>query len=66
MGRYDLPAAFNHVLTVTGRSKLVYIGFSMGKTPFGESIFLYHILKEISLKNKLFCILQVRLLSSYA
>jgi len=33
MGRYDLPAVFNHVLTVTGRNKLVYVGFSIGKTP---------------------------------
>lgn len=30
MGRYDLPAVFNHVLNVTGRPKLSYIAFSMG------------------------------------
>jgi len=32
MGRYDIPAIINHVLTVTGREKLLYIGFSLGKS----------------------------------
>ncbi len=30
MGRYDMPALINHVLGVTGREKLLYIGFSAG------------------------------------
>lgn len=30
MGKFDLPAVFNYILTATGKEKLVYIGFSMG------------------------------------
>jgi len=31
-GRYDMPALINKVLGVTGREKLLYIGFSSGKS----------------------------------
>ena len=30
MGQYDIPAEINYVLANTGRSKLIYIGHSMG------------------------------------
>ena len=34
MGEYDVPAFINYILQVTGRSKLSYIGHSMGCTAF--------------------------------
>lgn len=30
MGRYDIPAVIDYILSKTNRKKLVYIGFSMG------------------------------------
>lgn len=34
MGKYDIPAAVDHVLKVTGRRQLYYVGHSMGTTMF--------------------------------
>lgn len=34
MGTYDLPAAIDHILEVTGQQQLVYIGHSLGTTVF--------------------------------
>ena len=34
MGTYDLPAMIDKVLNVTGKSKLYYVGHSMGTTGF--------------------------------
>ncbi|XP_045106990.1 lipase 3-like [Portunus trituberculatus] len=34
MGVYDLPAVIDHVLNVTGETRLKYLGFSMGTTVF--------------------------------
>lgn len=34
IGRYDLPAAINYVLTTTGQAKLSYIGHSLGSGSF--------------------------------
>lgn len=34
IGHYDLPAAIDHVLQVTGQASLFYIGHSMGTTTF--------------------------------
>ncbi|CAK1588876.1 unnamed protein product [Parnassius mnemosyne] len=33
-GKYDVPAQIDKVLSVTGNSKLLYIGYSMGSTSF--------------------------------
>ncbi|XP_026490165.1 lipase 3-like [Vanessa tameamea] len=33
-GKYDLPASIDKVLSVTGVSKIMYIGYSMGTTTF--------------------------------
>lgn len=30
MGQYDIPAVIEHILRITGREKLIYIGHSMG------------------------------------
>lgn len=30
MGKYDIPAVINYVLAKTGRTKLIFIGHSMG------------------------------------
>lgn len=34
MGKYDIPAVINYVLTTTGQSSLSYIGHSMGCAMF--------------------------------
>ncbi|CAG2067998.1 unnamed protein product, partial [Timema podura] len=34
MGRYDLPAVIDYILSVTGQKELFYIGHSMGCTMF--------------------------------
>ena len=34
MGRYDLPAKINYILSATQREKLIYLGYSMGTTMF--------------------------------
>ena len=34
IGYYDLPAAIDHVLEVTGQKNLFYIGHSMGTTTY--------------------------------
>ena len=34
MGKYDIPAVLNFILSETGRNKLIYIGHSMGCTMF--------------------------------
>lgn len=34
MGKYDIPAVINYVLSVTGRSTLSYVGHSMGCAMF--------------------------------
>lgn len=34
MGKYDIPAMINFVLTTTGQNSLSYIGYSMGSTMF--------------------------------
>ena len=49
MGKFDLPAVFNYILTATGKEKLVYIGFSMGKikTNGGEHLFIFSILTTL-------------------
>ncbi|CAG5057873.1 unnamed protein product [Parnassius apollo] len=33
-GKYDVPAQIDKVLSVTGNSKLLYVGYSMGSTSF--------------------------------
>ncbi len=34
MGKYDIPASINYVLSVTGESSLSYVGHSMGCAVF--------------------------------
>lgn len=34
MGKYDVPATINYVLRMTGRSKLSYLGYSLGSTTY--------------------------------
>ncbi len=34
MGRFDIPACIEYVLAMTGQSKLIYIGHSMGTAVF--------------------------------
>lgn len=34
MGRYDVPAIINYILLTTSRTKLIYIGHSMGCAVF--------------------------------
>ena len=38
MGKYDIPAVINYVLTKTGRSTMSYIGHSMGCAMFFVSM----------------------------
>jgi lysosomal acid lipase/cholesteryl ester hydrolase len=34
MGKYDIPAMIDEILTTTGQDKIFYIGHSMGTTGF--------------------------------
>jgi len=34
MGKYDLPAMYDHMLAATGQEKIIHIGHSMGTTAF--------------------------------
>lgn len=34
MGRYDIPAAIDHILKTSGAKNLLYLGYSMGTTQF--------------------------------
>ena len=34
IGKYDVPATINYVLGKTGKSKLSYIGYSLGSTTY--------------------------------
>ena len=74
MGAYDLPATIDKVLSVSGQSSLVYIGYSQGsQMAFAQ----YSVNKMLASKVKLFVALApvaflghvkspIRLLAPYA
>lgn len=41
MGKYDVPAMINFILQTTGRSKLIYVGHSMGCAIFFVAMTTY-------------------------